>query len=328
MADLDQLMQPVSADDAAGPDLAYDPRRQEIEGAFETARLAENGEGTPPDWPAVTRSIIELSGLSKDAWLAVYLARAGAWGQDLQGVALGCAYLAAMLETWWDSIHPSLADYGFQGRKAACESLVGFGEFLKPLRRVALVSHQRLGQFNGEQIELFAKDGDAAENIGMFRAAIAEADAAEITRSADLLQQIRDSIRRVDTVVTAKAEGDTGTNFAPTYEALDSIRNALVTLTGIGQSSSTPEEQSSQSETAGYNGAPVASLAIDSRADVIRAMESIINYYSRHEPGSPIPIVLTRAKGWVDMDFLSILNDINPGAAGEAKRVLSHSESE
>jgi hypothetical protein len=30
----------------------------------------------------------------------------------------------------------------------------------------------------------------------------------------------------------------------------------------------------------------------------------------------------------VDMDFLSILNDINPGAAGEAKRVLSHSESE
>jgi type VI secretion system protein ImpA len=57
-------------------------------------------------------------------------------------------------------------------------------------------------------------------------------------------------------------------------------------------------------------------------------MESIINYYSRHEPGSPIPIVLTRAKGWVDMDFLSILNDINPGAAGEAKRVLSHSESE
>ena len=63
MADLEQLMQPVSADDIAGPDLSYDPRRQEIEGAFEAARLAENGEGTPPDWPAISRSIDELSAL-------------------------------------------------------------------------------------------------------------------------------------------------------------------------------------------------------------------------------------------------------------------------
>src|SRR5689334_9684618 len=105
MADLDQLMQPVAPDNVAGPDLAYDPRRQEIEGAFESAKLAASGEGTAPDWPAVTRSIIELSGLSKDAWLAVYLARAGAWGQDLSQVALGCSYLAGMFEAWWDAIH-------------------------------------------------------------------------------------------------------------------------------------------------------------------------------------------------------------------------------
>ncbi len=48
-----------------------------------------------------------------------------------------------------------------------------------------------------------------------------------------------------------------------------------------------------------------------------------MDYYSKHEPGSPIPIVLERAKGWVNMDFLSILNDINPAGAEEAKKVLA-----
>lgn len=325
MADLDQLMQPVAADNVAGPDLSYDPRRQEIEGAFEAARQAEAGEGTAPDWPAVSRSIIELSGLSKDAWLAAYLARAGAWGQDLPQVALGCAYLAGMFETWWDAVHPSLADYGFQGRKGACESFVGFAEFLRPLRHVALVSHHRFGQFNGEQIEQFAKD-EAAENIGLFRAAIADTEPADISRSIELLQEIRNSISRVDAVMTAKAEGDTGTNFAATYETIDSVRNALMTLTGVADEATDSESPAAAAADSAANGTPAASLAIDSRAAVIRAMESIISYYSRHEPGSPIPLVLARAKGWVDMDFLSILNDINPGAAGEAKRVLTRTE--
>ena len=327
MADLDQLMQPVSADNVAGPDLSYDPRRQEIEGAFEAAKLAESGEGTAPDWPAVTRSIVELSGLSKDAWLAVYLARAGAWNQDLTQVALGCAYLAGMFETWWDAVHPSLADYGYQGRKGACESFVGFGEFLRPLKHVTLVSHHRFGQFNGEQIEQFAKD-EAAENIGLFRAAVADTEPADISKAVDLLQEIRTSIGRIDAVMTAKAEGDTGTNFATTYETLDSMRNALVTLTGVAEPVASPDAQAQTAGDSDVGGAPTASLAIDSRAAVIRAMESIISYYSRHEPGSPIPLVLARAKGWVDMDFLSILNDINPGAAGEAKRVLSRAEPE
>jgi type VI secretion system protein ImpA len=68
--------------------------------------------------------------------------------------------------------------------------------------------------------------------------------------------------------------------------------------------------------------------SIESRADVIRAIEAIVDYYSRHEPGSPIPLVLDRAKAWVNMDFLSILNDINPSGAEDAKRVLTRTATE
>jgi type VI secretion system protein ImpA len=327
MAELDELMQPVSADAAAGPDLAYDPKRQEIEAAFEAARLADKGEGEAPDWPAIIRAIKEQGKLTKDATLAVYLARAGARAQRLPDVALGCAFLAGMFETWWDQIHPSLQEYGFQGRKGACESLVSIGDFLGPLRRVVLVAHPRLGQFTAEQIEAFATQGDSAENAGMFRAAVAEIDPAEIQASVTALEEIRNAISRVDTVLTAKAEGDTGTNFAPTYEALDSIRNALVAATGVGAPAPAAGAAAGGGETQAAQ-APGMKGSIESRADVIQAIEAIIGYYSRHEPGSPIPLVLDRAKGWVNMDFLAILNDINPSGAEDAKRVLTRTATE
>jgi type VI secretion system ImpA family protein len=321
MSELEELMQPVAADAVAGPDLAYDPKRQEIEAAFEAARLADHDEGEAPDWPPVIKSIKEQSKLTKDATLGVFLARAGARAQRLAEVELGCSFLAAMFETWWEQIHPSLGEYGFQGRKGICESLVSIGDFLGPLRRVVLVSHDRLGQFTAEQIETFANQGDSAENIGMFRAALAEIDPAEIAASIKTLEDIRSAISRVDAVLTAKAEGDTGTNFTPTYEALDSIHKALVTVTGIGVPIADAAENSAEAAASG--GTAGGGGPVESRTDVIRALESIIAYYSKHEPGSPIPLVLDRAKGWVNMDFLAILNDINPSSAEDAKRVLS-----
>ena len=235
MAEIDELMQPVSAEAVAGADLAYDPKRQEIEAAFEAGRLADRGEGEAPDWPAIIVAIKQQAKLTKDASLAVYLARAGARAQRLADVALGCAFLAGMFETWWDQIHPSLQEYGFQGRKGACKSLVSYGDFLGPLRRVVLVAHPRLGQFTAEQIEAFALAGDGAENIGVFRAALAEIDPAEIAASINTIAEIRAAIARVDAVLTAKAEGDTATNFTPAYEAIDSIHKAVVTVTGIGK---------------------------------------------------------------------------------------------
>jgi type VI secretion system protein ImpA len=327
MSELEDLMQPVSADAVAGPDLAYDPKRQEIEAAFEAARLADRGEGEAPDWPAIIRLIKDQAKLTKDATLAVYLARAGARAQRLADVALGCAFLAGMFETWWDQIHPSLQEYGFQGRKGACESLASIGDFLGPLRRVVLVSHARLGQFTAEQVEAFATHGDSAENVGMFRAAVAEIDKAEIEASLSAIEEIRGAITRVDTVLTAKAEGDTATNFAATYEALDSIRNSVVAATGVGAPAPAAAD-SGQGDSAQAPQAAGMKASIESRADVIRAIEAIVDYYSRHEPGSPIPLVLDRAKAWGNMDFLSILNDINPSGAEDAKRVLTRTATE
>lgn len=328
MAELDVLLAPVAEDNVAGPDLSYDQSRQEIETAFETARLADIGEGEAPDWPAVIRQIEAQSAETKDAWLAVYLARAGARAQRLDKVVTGCAYLAGLFETYWDSMHPSLEEYGFQGRKGPCESLVSIGEFIGPLRRVVLIEHPRLGRFTCDHIERFAAEGESAEDYGLFRAAIEDIEADDVAAIMQRLQDIRDSISRVDVVLTANAEGDTATNFALAYQTIDSVRRSLALLTGSDAGPSSAEDQAGEgagamaSDTASSSGGSVGGR-IQSRSDVIRTIDLIVDYYARQEPGSPIPVVLGRVRNWVNMDFMSILNDISPAGVDDARRVLT-----
>lgn len=329
MAELDVLLAPVAEDNVAGPDLSYDQGRQEIETAFETGRLADIGEGEAPDWPAVIRQIEAQSEQTKDAWLAVYLARAGARAQRLDIVATGCAYLAGLFETYWDSMHPSLEEYGFQGRKGPCESLVSIGEFIGPLRRVVLIEHPRLGRFTCDHVERFAAEGESAEDYGLFRAAIEDIEADEIEAIMQRLQDIRDSIARVDVVLTANADGDTATNFALAYQTIDSVRRALALLTGSDAGPSAADEEAGGGDSAAPGDGGSASGGgggvgrIQSRSDVIRTIDLIVDYYARQEPGSPIPVVLGRVRNWVNMDFMSILNDISPTGVEDAKRVLT-----
>ena len=81
-------------------------------------------------------------------------------------------------------------------------------------------------------------------------------------------------------------------------------------------------EQGGEASSGG--GGPRIGGRVETREDVvIKALDAIADYYRRKEPTSPVPTVLQRAREWVNLDFLTILEDIAPGALDEArKRVL------
>lgn len=53
---------------------------------------------------------------------------------------------------------------------------------------------------------------------------------------------------------------------------------------------------------------------IQSRADVIKALDLICAYYRDYEPSSPVPFILQRAHRLVDKDFMAIVSDLTPDA--------------
>lgn len=61
---------------------------------------------------------------------------------------------------------------------------------------------------------------------------------------------------------------------------------------------------------------------VDSREDVMRALDAISDYYQRREPSSPIPVALRRVRGWIGLDFMAIIKDIAPNSVADAGTVL------
>jgi type VI secretion system protein ImpA len=51
---------------------------------------------------------------------------------------------------------------------------------------------------------------------------------------------------------------------------------------------------------------------VRSRQDVVRALERILAYYAKHEPSSPVPLLVERCKRLVTMGFLDIIRDLAP----------------
>ena len=60
---------------------------------------------------------------------------------------------------------------------------------------------------------------------------------------------------------------------------------------------------------------------IRSSRDVEHAIDRIIKYYRNHEPSSPVPMILARARRLVGADFMTIVADIAPGGQDTVKMI-------
>lgn len=325
--DVADLLAPVSDDNPVGEDLSYDSERQTIEMAFDTSFNDDDEGADETDWRAIIRLIEAQSAQTKDVWLPVYLCRAGARARQIDTVARGAQYLGGLLEQYWATVHPALDELGFQGRKGPCEGLTRRGEFILPLRRIPLLRHPRLGEYSGADFERFAASS-AEDGYGMFRAAIEDAGTEALAEVIGHLDEIRDGIRRADAVLVANADGDTGTNFTPVYEALAAMRAAIDQFAGGPDVA----EAAADEEAAGaVPGAATAARGggrgfqagqIETRDQVLAAMDAISDYYRKYEPVSPVPLALARARDWVTADFMAVIADIAPNGMDDFKRVL------
>ncbi len=330
MVDLAGLVEPLDGN-PVGPDLSYDAERLAIEAVFETSASGDRAEDV--NWREMIGRIQAQAARTRDLWLGSYWARAGAMAGDLQVVAQGVQLLAGLIETHWELVHPQLDEGEFIGRKSACDGLSRHPQFLQPLRRVVLIAHPRLGAYSAADLERFEQEGDAAEGFGMFRAALEQLDADAVDVAIDTLDTIRDAIRRVDRVLTDNAGDDTGVDFTATYQVLAQMRTALARHSKTAQAGDTAEaavqaNASGDAATADsvvqiqVGGAGFVAGRIETRDDVLRALDAVADYYRRREPGSAVPLALRRAREWVPKSFIEVLADIAPASMDDARRVL------
>ncbi len=337
--DLDNLLQPISDDEPAGPNLEYDPA---FLSAFRTAAGSPGRQmgdtvvaGEEPDWRATSELAARLLTRTKHLRLAVLLTRALLRVQGLPGLEQGLTLVHGLLDRFWDQVHPQLDpddDNDPTIRVNILLDICSAESLLHALRITPLVRSRVFGPLSYRDIEIAegrasapadTKPLDSAAVHGAFM----DCDIEELQANAS---GAAGALKRVNSLSDALGEHirlDQMPSFDPLSGLLTAIARSLSAYLAerLPQASATtaPEDEASGSQPTSAerpsHGAAVGEIA--SREDVVRTIDRICDYYSRYEPSSPVPLLLLRAQRLATGSFVDIVRDLAPDALGEIEKV-------
>ena len=332
--DIEQLLVPVSGEAATGENLEYDASFSELErvSAGKEERYS-GGELIPaeePEWRTVHELAVALFARTKDLRVAVQLAKAETALSGIAGLQAGMRLMRALLEQYWDEVHPKLEaeddhDPVFRiNALAAIDDPLGL---LGLVRKTALVEARSVGRFSFRDLDIAEERATAAENsaapsLDLLKAALREAGSAEAESRVGLLQKVREDLRAVEDIFRSRAAGGQ----SPDIEKLDTtLAHGIAFLeTGIERAGSVQADDASVMTTAADGGASASGPglgALRSREDVKRVLEQVCEYLERVEPSNPAPLLIRRARRLLDRSFIDIIQDLAPDAFDQIEKL-------
>ena len=332
--DLQSLLEPRVSEPPSGDNLEYDPVFTEMELAAQPGEERQIGDevtaAEDPDYREVKRTALDVLERSHDLRAAVFLADAVLHTDDLPAFAEVTSYIRGCLEQYWITCHPQLDEdddndptmriNALQGLCGQPGGLGGPSPVYASLRRMALTDSRGFGRFSLRDIDI--AEGIIPPPAGMdhlpdtstIGAAFQDSPADVLSATLAAVRQARDDVKAISGVFDMNTPGQ-----GPEYDELIKLLNNIERrMTGYASISDTAgEADGDAAPEADRPAAPAAAApsvpgAINSTGDVTAALERIIAYYKRHEPSSPIPILLERAKRLVNADFLTIIKDMAP----------------
>ena len=327
--EVEQLLQPVSAESPCGENLEYDQAfiemNRDAEGKPEQQMGDEIIEAQGPDWASVRGKALDLMTRTKDLRVCVALARAVLGTDGLVGLGDGLAVLRGLIERYWDSFHPQLDPDDWNDptmRMNVLSALCDQDTVLRNIREATLVESKALGRFSLKDIEIAT--GQAAAPAGTEPPDLAAIDGAFLDCDLEALQATADAVARslehtaaIDASLMANEQvGPTQEpDLAALPEVLEAARQVLaeqLARRGVGVAPGAEDHTGAPQPVAGE---------VNSREDVIRVLDKACDYFSRQEPSSPVPLLLRRAKRLISKDFMDIIQDIAPDGINQIKTI-------
>jgi type VI secretion system protein ImpA len=324
--DIERLLAPVPGDDPCGADLELDPDYMALERSAVGKPEQEFGgkvyPAEPPDWRKVRTAAESLLGRAKDLRLAAYLNRALVNTEGPEAWADSLAVAKGLVERYWDGVHPRLdPDDGDATARVNALGSLGGDDAIRALRAAPFVGSPVLGRFSLRDHEIATgrapapPDADPPQLATLEAIFTANPQDAIAAAEAALGSAVQD-VRTIEAIVAERVGAANGvdlSNLAATLGAIHRIfeeRSARLAgreLTGV----------------VGADGERAAQRAgeIGSHEDVIRMLDKACEYFERHEPSSPVPILLRRAKRLVSKNFMEIIRDLAPDGLTQVETI-------
>lgn len=340
------LLDPVSDDAPCGDDLEYDPRFIQLEEAAEGKPERQIGDliepAEPPDWKRVARLAGEILQASKDLRAAAHLARARAHLDGLPGIAWGLTLVRELLERYWECLHPELDpdDDNDPTIRFNALAVLGTGEgLLQPLLDAPLACAPGLGCFGLRDYEIAIGKRPPPEGMSdppteaLIEGAFLQTDPETLEQTVQAARQARDALAAIGQLLAEKTDHpDTLPNFERLADQLRQADTLLQAMVGRRQGGGdTPPAPTDEPEAVPADAPPqppAAPQGIRNRDDVVRMLDAICEFYERHEPASPVPLLMRRARRLVHLDFMAIMRDLAPDAARQLEELMGIEEEE
>ena len=311
------LIQPIAPERPCGEDLEDTP----LLASFDAFRVF--GQSAPhdpqPEWTAVASRAAEALCKSKDLRLLAILASAVLRTDGLPAFAETLTIASTWLDIYWKETYPRIDEDAIL-RRSALNCFADQMAIVDALRRLPLAQHRQHGTFSLRDIEIATgivpADGETPPDEARINAAFAAMAREAIAQLQQGVCVAQDALTRI----TAKMRDDGGRDAAPSFDPLasqltkiDRVLRAQLALRG----DDTDVHGDEGGDGDGHG--PAISGVVRSRQDAVRALDAVSMFFRQHEPSSPIPLILDRAKRLVSKSFLEVLADIAPDALAQAR---------
>ncbi|MDR3101377.1 MAG: type VI secretion system protein TssA [Paraburkholderia sp.] len=354
---IETLLAPVSAEAPCGPDLEYDADFLELQRSATAKPEEQYGDvliaAQAPAWRDVERLALALLARTKDLRIVVPLTWAWIDSRGLQGYADGLRLAAALLDAYWEPLHPALVvdeEFDPLPRFNALAELAGPQGCARAAREQPLIGALSVSAAaelvqRGEGGEGGASGSNYAGGRERFVRELHEAFVAghpALLAALAVREQLREMRRRVSerlgeawTLDASALERQIAAlaaelpEHAGQAQAQDTTGQAMAEVVeqsgaqSAGQSATQASQGAPPQRAVGppaANGAAWRDAEISSRADIDFGLEKMCRYLELHEPSHPAPIFLRRAQRLLSLNFYEIFRDIAP----ESVRELDH----
>jgi type VI secretion system protein ImpA len=132
------------------------------------------------------------------------------------------------------------------------------------------------------------------------------------------LRSLRSSIQSIERTLTQHI-GATGPDLRPLQRLAECCALAGERLEG----SPSPQAETVDGATAGQSTVPMPSsmVRIETRADVLRALDQACSWIESHEPTNPAPLLIRRAQRLMSKSFLDLVRDLAPEGLPQIERI-------
>ncbi len=335
--DVESLLAVISPEEPSGPDLEFTPDfislAEKLRGIPEDYLAKRPAQ--PPNWADVRDLAVNLLARTHDLRLALSLVTALVHTDGFAGLSDGLHLLRGFVERFWDSVHPQLDvsdENDPTARMNTISGLIDFETVLKPILLVPLVESP-IGRFCLRDIRVAngkKAGGDSSEDtvsLATVQAAFENAPVDNLRSKARSIAECMEHLSAAEATLTSHVGVTKVPDLSPLAGVFGEIAGILSEHLGrLGVGADTESHESEASADVSHAAPTVgrgrsAPGAINSRQDVLQALDAICEYYVRNEPSSPVPLLLKRARTLASKDFLEIIRDIAPDSLAHVQLI-------